>query len=227
MSRLHSSILLLSAVLAVPAFAQGPSDAAKAMVGAWEISNAARDKTCPLSFSLDPVAGGSKLELDGACGTVFPALKAVASWALGPNDNVRLMDGRGTVVLDFAEVETHMYEAERKGEGLYFMRTQAAIKAATISPEQLFGNWTLLQELDKPLCKLTLSGASAGEQTFRINVAAGCAAPIAGLGLETWRLDSDELILIGRGATWRFLESDSKTWERIPPSTDPMVLMRQ
>jgi hypothetical protein len=220
-------VLVLSALIAGSAAAQAPSDAAKAMVGAWEISNAARDKTCPLTFSLDPSGGGFKLELDGACGAAFPSLKAIVSWVMGPNDNVRLMDARGTVVLDFAEVESHMYEAERRGEGLYFMRTQAAIKAATVSPDQLFGEWTLLQELEKPLCKLTLSNAAAGEQTFRINVRPGCAAPIAGLGLTTWRLDRDELILVGRGATWRFLESDSKTWERIPPSTDPMVLMRE
>ena len=46
--------------------APAPSDAAKAMVGAWEISNAARDKTCPLAFKLDAGAGGFKLELDPA-----------------------------------------------------------------------------------------------------------------------------------------------------------------
>jgi hypothetical protein len=137
------------------------------------------------------------------------------------------MDAKGAVLLDFSEVEAQMYEAERKGEGLYFMRTQAAIKAATVSADQLFGEWALLQEIDKPLCKVTLSSATAGEQAFRITVRPGCAQPIAALGLSTWRLDRDELLLIGRGATWRFLESDSRTWERIPPSTDPMVLMRQ
>jgi hypothetical protein len=137
------------------------------------------------------------------------------------------MDAKGAVLLDFSEVEANMYEAERKGEGLYFMRTQAAIKAATVSADQLFGEWALLQEIDKPLCKVTLSSTTAGEQTFRITVRPGCASPIVALGLATWRLDRDELLLIGRGATWRFLESDSRTWERIPPSTDPMVLMRQ
>src|SRR5439155_485275 len=65
-----------------------PTDAAKEMVGAWEISNAPRDKTCPVSFKLDPGAGGFKLELDEACGAAFPALKDVVVWTLGPNDNV-------------------------------------------------------------------------------------------------------------------------------------------
>jgi Protease inhibitor Inh len=212
-----------------PASAQAPepSDAAKEMVGAWEISNAPRDKTCPVTFRLDPVAGGYKLELDTACGTAFPSLKDITSWAMGPNDAVRLFDSKGGIVLDFMEVESHMYEAERKGEGLFFMRTQAAIKAATISPEQIFGEWTLFREFEKPLCKLTLSNASAGSDSYKIVVKPGCDAAVAGIGLTTWRLDPDGLLLSGNGGRWRFSESDATSWERIPASTDPMVLMRQ
>jgi hypothetical protein len=207
--------------------APAPSDAAKGMVGVWEISNAARDKTCPLTFKLDAGAGGYKLELDPGCGTAFPSLKDVVVWAMGPNDAVRLHDSKGAVILDFMEVESHMYEAERKGEGLFFMRTQAAVKAATVSPEQVFGEWILLKEMEKPLCKLTLSSASAGGEAYKITVKSGCDASIAGLGLTTWRLDRDGLVLSGRGSAWRFSESDATTWERIPPSADPMVLMRQ
>jgi hypothetical protein len=211
----------------VHAQVQAPSETAKGMVGAWEISNAARDKTCPLTFSLDPGAGGYKLELGTGCGAVFPSLKDLVVWLIGPNDAVRLLDTKGAIVLDFTEVESHMYEAERKGEGLYFMRTQAAIKAETVTPEQVFGEWALLKEMEKPLCKLTLSNATAGGESFKITVKPGCDTSIAGLGLATWRLDSNELLLVGRGATWRFSESDATTWERIPPSADPMVLMRQ
>ena len=120
-----------------------------------------------------------------------------------------------------------MYEGERKGEGLYFMQTQAALKAEIRTAEQMFGDWRILRELDKPLCTITLSNASGGGETYKVVVKPGCDAAIAGLGLATWRLDSNELVLVGRGGTWRFSESDSKTWERIPPSADPMVLMRQ
>src|SRR5438132_10958638 len=86
--------------------APAPTDAAKEMVGAWEISNAARDKTCPVTFKLDPGAGGYKVELDEACGAAFPALKDVAVWTMGPNDNVRLLNSKGAIVLDFQEVES-------------------------------------------------------------------------------------------------------------------------
>jgi hypothetical protein len=190
-------------------------------------TGAERDKRCPLTFSLDPGAGGFKLELDSGCAAVFPSLRDLVVWMMGPNDAVRLLDSKGVIVLDFTEVENRMYEAERKGEGLYFMRTQAAIKADTVTPEQVFGEWALLKEMDKPLCKLTLSNASAGDDSYKIGVKPGCDASVLGLGLATWRLDSNELLLVGRGTTWRFSESDNTTWERIPPSSDPMVLMRQ
>src|SRR5438132_531162 len=87
-----------------------PSESAKGMVGAWEISNAARDKICPLTFSLDPGSGGFKLALDEGC-KVFPSLKDVVVWTMGPADTVRLIDSKGSIVLDFSEVESRMYEA--------------------------------------------------------------------------------------------------------------------
>jgi hypothetical protein len=221
--------LLALALCAVAANAQAPtpSDAAKGMVGAWEISNAPRDKTCPATFTLDAAAGGFKLDLDATCGSVFPSLKDVMVWAIGPNDSVRLLDSKGAVILDFAEVEAQMYEAERKGEGLFFLRTQAAIKEATITPEQVFGDWTLLKEFERPLCRLTLSNAAAGPEAYQLTVKPGCDASIAGIGLSNWRLERDELVLSGKSSAWRFAQSDSTIWERIPPSTDPLLLMRQ
>ena len=137
--------LVLLGLGAANAQAPAPSDAAKGMVGAWEISNAARDKTCPLAFKLDAGAGGYKVELDAGCGTAFPSLKDIQAWLMGPNDSVRLYDSKGAVVLDFTEVESNMYEAERRGEGLYFMRTQEAIKAATVNPEQLLATGLCLR----------------------------------------------------------------------------------
>jgi Protease inhibitor Inh len=222
-----SLALIVLALSAASVAAQAPSDAAKEMVGAWEISNAARDKTCPVAFKLEPAAGGFKLDLDEGCGTAFPSLKDIVMWTIGPNDAVQLLNSKGAVVLNFMEVESHMYEAERKGEGLFFMRTQAAIKAATVTPEQVFGEWTLFKEFEKPLCKLTLSSESAGGENYKITLKPGCDASVADVELSTWRLDRDGLLLTGRGGSWRFSESDATTWERIPASSDPLVLMRQ
>jgi|ERR1043166_1394192 hypothetical protein len=225
----RAAILLpvLAALAAGAAHAQTPpvSDAAREVVGAWEISNSDRDKRCPVTFSVDPAPGGFMLQIDADC--TISQLKDVVAWGLGPKDVLRLLDANKTPVFEFSEVESGMYESERKGEGLYFMQTQAALKVELRSPEQMFGEWQILRELNKPLCRLTLSNASGGEESFRLVVKPGCDAAIAGFGLSTWRLDRDQLVLNGRASAWRFTESDPSTWERVPLSTNPLLLMKQ
>src|SRR5258707_6892706 len=185
MSARASLAVIALAFSAAGAGAQAASDAAKEMVGAWEISNAARDKTCPVTFKLEPAAGGFKLDLVEACGSAFPSLKDVVIWTMGPNDAVQLLNSKGAVVLDFMEVESHMYEAERKGEGLFFMSTKAAIQAATVTPEQVFGKWALFKEFDNPLCKLTLSSDSAGGENYKIAIKPRCHSPDRDVGRST------------------------------------------
>jgi hypothetical protein len=209
-----------------PARAQTASEAAQAMVGAWEISNADRDKRCALAFTADPAPGGLKLELDPACATIFPPFKDVVAWSIVPNGPIRLLDVKGATVLELSEVESGMYEGERRGEGLYFMQSQAAATAPVRTPEQMFGDWNFMREADRPLCTLTLSNAADGAN-YKLVVKQGCNAAIAGFGLTTWRLEGDQLVLNGRNGSWRFVESDITIWERIPPSMDPLLLMRQ
>jgi hypothetical protein len=62
-----------------------------------------------------------------------------------------------------------------------------------------------------------LSNASAGGENYRVTVKPGCAPAITGFGLTSWRLDSKELLLTGRGGTWRFSESGANIGERVPP----------
>src|SRR5262249_39271324 len=105
-------VALALSIAGAAAQARTAGDAAIDLGGAWEISHAARDKTCLVTFKLDAGAGGFKLELGEACGSGFPSLKDVGGWTMGPNDEVRLLNSKGAVVLDFMEVESHMYEAE-------------------------------------------------------------------------------------------------------------------
>jgi hypothetical protein len=229
--RKYFAIALLAGWALAMSFAQAQdppplSDTAKGLVGAWEISNSDRDKRCPVTFSADPAAGGFKLEFDPPC--TIERFNEIVAWTLGPKDVLRLIDANSASVIEFSEVESGMYEGERKGEGLYFMQTQAWLKAEIRSPEQVTGEWNVLRELDKPLCRLTLSDASGGaENTFKIVVKPGCDTGIAAFGFTTWRLDREQLVLTGRNGVWRFAESDPTTWERMPLSTDPLLLMKQ
>jgi Protease inhibitor Inh len=230
MARAYILAALLPALSAQFAHAQSPppvSDSAKELVGAWEISDAERSRRCPVAFSVDPAPGGFRVEFDPQCGSAFPLLKGVVAWVLGQNDVLRLIDANKGAVLEFSEVENGLYEGERPGEGLYFLQTQAAIKIETRSADQLFGDWDILREIDSPLCTLTLSGQTDGSDTYRLVIKPGCNPAIADFAPTTWRLDRDQLVLTGRNGSWRFAESDPTVWERVPLSTDPLLLMKR
>jgi hypothetical protein len=224
-------ILLLAALVLTAtagARAEGaPNEAAQGMVGGWEMSNADRDRRCPLTFSVEPAPGGYRVEFDPGCPTAFPSLNNVVAWTFGPKDVLRFVNDAGSAVLEFTEVENGMFESERGAEGLLFLQTQAALKIETRSAEQIVGDWTLLREADKPLCRLTLSNAASGSETFRVIVKQPCDKAVAEFNPSTWRLDRDQIILNGRDGNWRFAESDPTVWERVPLSIDPMLLVRQ
>ena len=47
-------------------------------------------------------------------------------------------------------------------------------------------------------------------------------------GPTSWRIDQGDLVLLSaRGQTWRFEENDANTWQRVPESADPVLLVRQ
>lgn len=202
-----------------------PGEAAKAIVGAWEISNAERDRRCGVTFSVDPAPGGHQLALEPECATAFPSLSEVVAWAIG-KDALRLLDGKGAAVMEFTEVENGLFESERRADGLLFLQTQAALKAEIRTVEQMTGDWYFLREADKPLCRITLSNEPDGD-AYKIAIKPNCSKAIAAFGLATWRLDRDQLVLGGKGGIWRFSEADPNTWERVPLSADPLLLVRQ
>ena len=66
------------------AFAQQPSaqpsDAARTLVGVWELSNPDRDRRCTLTFKLDPAPQGRVVTLGPTCAAAFPDVRPTAAW---------------------------------------------------------------------------------------------------------------------------------------------------
>jgi hypothetical protein len=225
------ALVLFSAGLAIaePAFAQAPppSEAVTQMLGTREISNADRDKICLVTFRPEAAPGGLKLEFDKACAGAFPLTKGVTAWSIDASDTLRLIDAKGKAVLELSEVESGMFEGERPGEGLYFLQNLASAGGVTRTADQMFGDWAVLRDSDKPVCTITLSKATT-KDGFVLQLKPGCDPAVSTLNPSSWRLDRGELVLSSaRGSSWRFEEADAMTWHRIPEGPDSILLVRQ
>ncbi len=223
---------------------QTPSDAAKpqadpesAMLGAWEFSNADHDKICRFVFRADAVAGatggagGHKLDIDKTCANVFPSTKDIVGWAVDNFGALRLLDAQGKAVIELEEAETGLYDGFEPGQGRYVLQSAAA--APVRSAADMIGGWAIARGTGKPICALTLAntpaavgGAAAGALALKLKP--GCNAFITRFNPTSWRMDQGDLILLSaRGQTWRFEENDANSWQRVPESPDPVLLVRQ
>lgn len=226
---------LLMIGLAAPAVAQtpAPSDAAKNMVGAWELSDADHEKTCTVNFKLTPAGGNYALEPDKKCGDVFPGIRGIAGWTFGRTDNLVLTDTAGKQVLELLEVEAGIYEGLRPNEGRYILQNAAVAAASRDRPaDDLFGEWSVVRSAagtGKPVCSLTLANTAATADSFAVTVKPGCDQQIARFGPASWRMERGQLVMqSGRGEVWRFEESgDPNTWTRVPASRGALSLVRQ
>jgi hypothetical protein len=202
----------------------------KTMIGKWEISSADRDRTCYLTFKADPSGALFKLDLDKGCTGQMPELKDVTGWTIGGLDLVRLVDGKGKAVLEFSEVESGIFEAQRPGEGVFFLQNAGgAAAAANVSLDQMAGDWGVVRGTGKTVCVLTLSSTAAGDNAFALSVKPGCQNFVTGFGPAAWYLDRGELVLKSSkaGRFWRFEANNPTTWQRVPEGPEPVNLVRQ
>jgi Protease inhibitor Inh len=204
------------------------SDAANAMVGAWEFSNADHDKVCRFNFRSDPLAGGYRVEIDRNCSSLFPSTKDVAAWAIDNYGTLRLLDGQGNAVIELTEAEKGIFDGFQPGEGRYIL--QAAASVPVRSADDMIGDWAVARGSGKPICVLTLANnpVGTGSDALGLKIKPGCDPLITRFGPISWRVDQGDLLLLSaRGQTWRFEENDANTWERVPETADPVLLVRQ
>jgi len=233
---LHPLFQAVLAVIAVSTASQAPAqqspaatEAFKAMIGKWEISNADHDRSCALTFRANPSGNVFKLDLDKDCPVQMPELKDVVSWTIGGLDLVRLLDGKGKPVMEFTEVESGMYEAQRPGEGIFFMQNAAvAASPVGLAADQMAGDWGVVRGSGKTVCTITLTNAAAGQDSFALKLKPGCDALVTRFGPAAWYMDHGELVLRSKGGQfWRFEESDPTNWQRVPEGREPISLVRQ
>ena len=202
------------------------SDAASAMVGTWEFSNADHDKICRFVFRSDQVANGYKLDIDKNCPAVFPATRDLVAWTVDNYGGLRLLDGGGKAAIELTEAEAGIYDGFDPVQGRYVLQSAAA--APVRSAEDMIGDWGIARGTGKPICTLTLALTPAGTDAMAVKIKPGCDAGVIRFAPTAWRMDQGELIVLSsRGLNWRFEENDANTWQRVPEGADPMLLVRQ
>ena len=196
------------------------------MIGTWEFSNADHDKICHFTFRADAVSNGYKLEIDKNCPNLFPSTKNMVAWSVDNYGSLRLLDAGGNSVVDLSEVETGMYDGFTPEEGRYIL--QAASSAPQLSAADVAGDWAVAHGSDKPSCVLTLANSPLTGGILALKVKPGCGdSSVTRFGPTGWRMDEGELMLMSPGGqTWQFEQSDAATWQRVPESSVPVLLVR-
>jgi len=212
---------------AQPQNPMAPSDPVSALVGGtWEFSNADHDRICKFNFRADTVPGGYKLDIDRNCPNLFPPTKTITAWSVDKYGSLRLLDSRGNAIIELSEVESGIYDGFDPQQGRYVM--QSATAAPVRSADDLVGEWAIARGTGQPICALTLDHASAGGDNYVLKVKPGCDAQVVRFGPVSWRISDGELVVSSsRGQTWRFEENDANTWQRVPETADPFLLVRQ
>jgi len=202
------------------------SGGASTLIGAWEFSNADHDKICRFNFRADAAPGGSRVDIDKTCPSLFPSTGHIVAWAVDNYGSLRLLDPQGNAVIELTEVESGMYDGFTPEEGRYILQTAAA--APVRSADDMVGDWAIALGTGKPICALTLAKSPAGTDPQALKIKPGCDAMVTRFGPTGWRMVQGELVLISpRGQSWQFEENDANTWQRVPESSDPVLLVRQ
>lgn len=209
----------------------GAPSSAGAMAGAWEFSNADHDKVCRFIFRTDaagPGASGYRLDIDRNCPNIFPSTRDIVAWAVDDDGALRLIDAHDNVVIELTEAESGIYDGFQPGEGRYVLQSAAAAPMAARTAADMVGDWAIARGTRKPVCLLTLADHSAGADNLTLKVKPGCDSLVTRFAPASWRLDQGDLVLFSaRGQTWRFEENDANTWQRVPETPDPILLLRQ
>lgn len=201
-------------------------------VGPWELSNPAGDRKCDVLFKPERAGTGLALDFAPACILTFPAIADIVAWSVSPEGSIQWLDRIGAVAFDFGETEVGIFEAIRAGDGAVYFLTNRGLAGTTLpTADEVVGTGTLGQPRGRALCRLTFKpdlAANAGplEQRFALEVGEGCERAVTALGLTSWRLERELLVLQGSGGSLSFKRDPDGRWAKVPADGRPLVINR-
>jgi hypothetical protein len=118
--------LALTLLFATSAFAQDdlvPMDLSEVdpamvadMFGPWEIADETGKKTCRVELKKEETIGGMVIDVDPACGEVFPVMDEIAAWRLMESWTIVMADAtRKTRLVFFTPDERYIARDEVDG----------------------------------------------------------------------------------------------------------------
>jgi hypothetical protein len=123
-----------------------------------------------------PVGPGFTLVYDKTvCLPLFGFLSETVAWLPGIAGSIRFVNAAKRTVSEFTEGVGGRYEALRESDGVYFLSNLQFVDPGD-SPQftDLLGEWNMARPDGPPICTVSLTNESTGEDTFVVTVKPGC-----------------------------------------------------
>lgn len=93
-------------------------DLLKSMYGPWVITDQSGGKRCNVVLKDEPTIGGSVIDVDPGCATVFPVMADIAAWRLMESWAIYLVDAERKTRIRFTTPDD-AYVADPETDGIY------------------------------------------------------------------------------------------------------------
>ena len=93
-------------------------DLLKSMYGPWVITDQSGGKRCNVVLKDEPTIGGSVIDVDPGCATVFPVMADIAAWRLMESWAIYLVDAERKTRIRFTTPDD-AYVADPETDGIF------------------------------------------------------------------------------------------------------------
>jgi len=114
---LHAPIAVADDLMPMDTSGVDP-DMLKSMYGPWIITDQSGNKRCKVVLTDEPTIGGSVIDVDPDCATVFPVMADISAWRLMENWAIDLADGERKTRIRFTAPDD-AYVADPETDGIF------------------------------------------------------------------------------------------------------------